>query len=200
MRRYASLFVIAACICAGSSADDDDDYSPPVPLREAVTASVEPTDISDSSLTETPALTPAEAGKTRSLALRFTRSRCHFNPTAERLRQEAITSQQNEDEDDDDSTNSNEDAFATEAKISDITKLSKGSVRAPSVAALDAEISETTENIKAPKRIQSRKHRVTDVIDEIMGGEFNTEVNQRMADSFLSARPHFLRSKANRDL
>ncbi|OEH80399.1 hypothetical protein cyc_05986 [Cyclospora cayetanensis] len=122
MRRYASLFVIAACICAGSSADDDDDYSPPVPLREAVTASVEPTDISDSSLTETP-----------------------------------------------------EDAFATEAKISDITKLSKGS----SVAALDAEISETTENIKAPKRIQSRKHRVTDVIDEIMGGEFNTEVRKR---------------------
>lgn len=79
---------------------------------------------------------------------------------------------------------------------------------------------ETANEPMPAEMMQSKKSLVTDPIAEMMGGEFNTEVrndqqlnrsakrsycfliqvNQRMADSFLSVRSRVLRLKANRDM
>ncbi|KAL8444982.1 hypothetical protein Emed_005951 [Eimeria media] len=122
MKRYTSCLVFAAWLCASAKADDDSGYTPPQPLREAVTARSAATDINDTSLTGTP------------------------DP-------------------------------------------------APTVV---PQIDEIAEKPMAPAMVQT-KRLFTDPITEMMGGEFNTEDNQRMAESFLSVRPRILHLKANRD-
>ncbi|CDJ39333.1 hypothetical protein, conserved [Eimeria tenella] len=82
------------------------------------------------------------------------------------------------------------------SKMSEIT----GGPEASNAAPVAAEMGETANEPMPAEMMQSKKSLVTDPIAEMMGGEFNTEVNQRMADSFLSVRSRVLRLKANRDM
>ncbi|KAL8270168.1 hypothetical protein Esti_005895 [Eimeria stiedai] len=176
MRHYTSCLVFAAWLCASAKADDDSGYTPPQPLREAVTARSAVTDINDTSLTGTPEKSPVEV--------------------ADSLRQGATAPK--ETTDDANLSKALADASGAqpieEAKMSEISGSSAPNP-APTVV---PQIDEIAEKPMAPAMVQT-KRLFTDQITEMMGGGFNTEDNQRMAESFLSVRPRILHLKSNRD-
>ncbi|KAL8427836.1 hypothetical protein Efla_005802 [Eimeria flavescens] len=181
MKRYTSCLVFAAWLCASAKADDDSGYTPPQPLREAVTARSAATDINDTSLAGTPEKSPVEV--------------------AESLRQGVSTPKETP-EDATLNKSAAESALSGTESVSLPQNVSRGIIIRFSQSATPAvvpQIDEISEKPMAPAMVQTKKRLLTDPITEMMGGEFNTEANQRMAESFLSVRPRVLHLKANRD-
>lgn len=187
MRGYTSCIVLAAWLCASARADDDNaGYTPPEPLREAVTSRSAATDINDTSLAGTQDKNPVEV--------------------AESLRQGVSTPA--EIGNDSNLSNAGSDGSSSTpiegTKISEIAGTPDAAVDSVSeatsnVAPAVPQIDEIVQKPMAPAMTQTNQRLYTDPITEMMGGAFNTEDNQRMAESFLSIRPRVMHLKANRD-